>query len=113
MHRPPAAGASVVLDIGGDIGAVVCYAPESLVGTEVPIYPSHGAGEEHTHALVWGRLAGSVETFAAVYPALPAGEYRIAGVDAPVVVRGGVVTETSIHLPPARREKLGASLQVG
>ena len=97
-HQPPAADAAVVLDIGGNIGALVFYAPGSMAGTEVAIFRSDDA-HEHTHALVCRRIAGGVESFAAVYPALPAGEYRIAGVDAMVVVEGGAVTEASYGTP--------------
>jgi hypothetical protein len=44
---------AVLLDIGGDIGALVVAMPESTVGLEVEIRPldgQHGHGHDHDHA---------------------------------------------------------------
>ena len=44
----------VLLDIGGDVGALIVTMPESLVGTEIEIEPldhadDHDHGREHDH----------------------------------------------------------------
>jgi hypothetical protein len=84
----------VVLDIGGEVGALILYAPAELSGTEIEI-SRPGAGPR-THSIVRerrvdqsatgrrtaGRHAapsgpGDAEVYAAVYPGLAAGLYTI------------------------------------
>ncbi len=84
----------VVLDIGGEVGALILYAPAELSGAEVEI-SLPGAGPR-THSIVRerriersasgrrtaGRHAapsgpGDTAVYAAVYPGLPAGVYTI------------------------------------
>lgn len=113
----------VLLDIGGEIGALVVTMPEHLVGTEVEIEPMdgqghahghhhahdhdhhHGHGHDHDH----GHLAhvavvprptalGPVPSL--VFPELQEGRYRLMpkGSDEAVLtvlVRGGQVTTES------------------
>jgi hypothetical protein len=84
----------VVLDIGGEVGALILYAPAELSGAEVEIsLPGNGS---RTHSIVRerrvdqsaagqrtaGRHAapsgpGDSAVYAAVYPGLPAGVYTI------------------------------------
>ena len=84
----------VVLDIGGEVGALILYAPAELSGAEVEIsLPGTGP---RTHSIVRerrvdqnaaghrtaGRHAapsgpGDAAVYAAVYPGLPAGLYTI------------------------------------
>jgi hypothetical protein len=81
---------SVVLDIGGDIGALILYTPPELSGAEIEI-SLPGAGPR-THSIVRernvgrrraGRHAapeagsGDATVYAAVYPGLTAGLYTI------------------------------------
>ncbi len=77
----------VVLDIGGEVGALILYAPAELSGAEIEI---SGTGPR-THSIVrerkvdqpaGGRHAappgpGDAAVYAAVYPGLPAGIYTI------------------------------------
>lgn len=54
VENPFAGQGSVLLDIGGDVGALVVTMPEGMVGTEVEIRPvgadgSHSHGPDHPH----------------------------------------------------------------
>jgi hypothetical protein len=87
---------SAVLDIGGDTGALVVYADSSLEGQEVEIAgysePGHVA-----HNVVRARPAAAGVVFAAVFPAVTAGEYRVLDREGmsgrAFVVAGGAVAE--------------------
>ena len=65
---------SVVLNIGGDVGALILYAPAGMDGQEVEISRARAA---RTHAVVRRRDAGNATVYAAVYPDLAAGDYAI------------------------------------
>ena len=81
----------VVLDIGGDVGALILYAPAELSGTEIEISGTGPRTHSRTHSIVrernvGGRSAGrhaasagpgDTAVYAAVYPGLPAGDYTI------------------------------------
>lgn len=125
-HRPPdspenphAGQGCVLLDIGGDIGAVVVTTPASMVGVEVEIAPDgaafgqhrghdHGHHHDHSHdhdhghdhlahvAVVRRPVQGG-EVPALVFGELAAGRYALAekgtgDVRLVVDVRGGEVT---------------------
>ena len=56
MSENPFAGqGAVMLDIGGDVGALVVTMPSSMVGAEIEIAPTgevrheHGHGQGHSH----------------------------------------------------------------
>ena len=66
----------VVLDIGGEVGAMVLYTPPELVHQEIEVSPRHDEGHR-THTEVLERRIQDCPVYAAVYLALPAGEYRI------------------------------------
>ncbi|MEZ0580297.1 hypothetical protein [Nocardioides sp. MH1] len=88
---------AVLLDIGGDVGALVVTMPEHLLGTEIEIEPvdghhghehSHGHGHDHDHGHDHGGhhrahvavvsrpvLTGSVASL--VFPELREGRYRL------------------------------------
>lgn len=94
---------SVVLELGGDIGALVLHTPARLHGTEIEISPkSRGSRGLRTHSLVRERVTAAGVSYAAVYPEVSAGHYTVWGHDgAPVgtvVVAGGQVA--SFHWPP-------------
>jgi hypothetical protein len=94
----PDAESYAVLDIGGDIGALVLYAPAELCGTEIEISRAGTEGAARTHSLIRERqVPGSPPVYAAVYPGLVSGEYTVwrdedasAGT---VVVEGGQVAD--------------------
>jgi hypothetical protein len=66
---------SVVLELGGDVGALVLLAPAALLGHEIEI--SKADPGYRTHSLVRERLTSSGTSYAAVDPDLPAGHYVI------------------------------------
>ena len=110
-ENPHAGQGCVLLDIGGDIGAVVVTTPASMVGVEVEIAPEgtafghhhhdHGHhGHDHAHlahvAVVRRPVVGG-EVPALVFGELSAGRYALAEkgtthVRLLVDVRGGEVT---------------------
>jgi hypothetical protein len=85
----------VVLDIGDDVGALIIIAPAAMAGEEIHISPVRDPAGR-THAVVRERRLGPASCQAAVYPALPAGEYTIwRGVGRPagtVRIDGGAAT---------------------
>ena len=99
-HNQHAGQGPVMLDIGGDIGAVVISMPAELTGSEVearPV-PAPPAGVHLPHVSVLARTVAGQVSHAAVFGALPAGRYELylrpAGpVTLTVSVRGGEVTE--------------------
>ena len=96
---PGGSGAgSVVLDVGGSVGALVLFTPPELEGMEIEV-AGHGGGtpEPRTHSQVRLRTTGGTRRFAAVYPRLEAGIYTVLAADGrPVttvtVSGGGVAT---------------------
>jgi hypothetical protein len=98
QHHGPSHDGSVVLDIGADIGAIALYVPESMAGVEIDVI-GVGPGTVTTHSLVRPRVMPGTTLYAAVYPGLPQGAYRIpAAAGFPsldVQVCGGAVAEVS------------------
>jgi hypothetical protein len=72
----PTGPGSVVLDIGGGVGALIIITPARMAGEEIHISPLDDP-EARTHALVRERRLGPASCHAAVYPALAAGDYTI------------------------------------
>ncbi|GAW51613.1 MULTISPECIES: hypothetical protein [unclassified Nocardioides] len=121
-ENPHAGQGSVLLDIGGDIGALVVTTPASMVGVEVEIGPEgtvfghhhhdHDGSHDHDHGHDHGHLAHVAvvrrpvqggEVPALVFGELSAGRYALAEKGAAdvrllVEVRGGEVT--SAEWPP-------------
>jgi hypothetical protein len=92
-HGPTGPG-SVILELGGHIGALILEVPSSLAGHEIEISPS--AGGPRTHSLVRERVTAAGVSHAAVYPDVPACEYTVWREDGvavgQVVVHGGKVS---------------------
>ena len=90
----PSSADNLLLDIGADTGALVIHAAAHRDEAEIEISPS-GSGRRRTHNVVRRREAVGGARYAAVFPALPAGDYviwRDAGTPAgTVTVRGGAV----------------------
>jgi len=90
----------VLLDIGGDVGALVVHMPARHTGREVRI---RGAGDTapmaaDAHVSVILRRAGSASEYTAVFPALREGEYELSLRPAGptrvwAIVTGGAVAE--------------------
>jgi len=99
----PAAGPSgpgtVVMEVGGDIGALVLYTPAGLDGREIEISRDDDPGARRTHSQVRRRHMADATRYAAVYPDLPAGSYTIWADEesraGSVVIAGGQVTNWS------------------
>lgn len=86
----------VVLDIGGDIGALILYTRPEANGDEIEISPRGHVGHR-SHNQVHERIFNGRVFYAAVYPELRAGEYDLWG-DGPapvdhVTIEGGRVAE--------------------
>ena len=93
----PTHGASVVVDIGDDVGALVLYATAAEHGDEIDVEPVARPGQR-THVAVRARHVGGHTTYAALYPALAAGDHVVhlpAGARR-VTVAAGRVTEVSL-----------------
>jgi hypothetical protein len=67
---------SLVVDIGGDTGALIVYAPPDLVGREFEIARAETSSAHPVHNVVRARRVGPWVVHAAVFPDLPAGTYR-------------------------------------
>ena len=88
---------ALVLDIGGDVGALILYADEHLIGAEIDITPMGQHQHHGVHTAIRRRRAGERDIVCGVYPELPAGIYTVWGVDgdriATVGIEGGRVAE--------------------
>ena len=82
----PSGPGGVVLDIGGDVGALVLYGPAEIDGWEIEISRERDPVAVRTHSQVRRRVFGGVggvggsggsAVYAAVYPGLRAGVYTV------------------------------------
>lgn len=100
QENPWAGQGAVLLDIGGDVGALVVEMPASLTGVEVEARlegGSTGRPVHHPHVAVVDRPVGAGVVPSLVFPSLTAGRYRLArkgsaAAELSVVVSGGEVT---------------------
>ena len=85
---------NLLLDIGGDTGALIIYASSARDQAEIEVSPS-ASEQARTHNVVRVRKAPGGSVYAAVFPALAAGDYvvwRDHGTEAgTVTVHGGQV----------------------
>ena len=92
----PSGHGTVVVQLGGDIGALVLYTPAGLDGREIEISRDDDPGARRTHSQVRRRQMADVTRYAAVYPDLLAGSYTIwadaQDAAATVVITGGQIT---------------------
>lgn len=88
----PSGDGSVILDIGGDVGALLLRTPPTLVGQEIDLIPDD-VTVPRTHSAVRERQLENRVSFAAVYPHLTSGSYTIEGSHQRVTIVGGRVTE--------------------
>lgn len=91
-------GGPLVLDIGGDVGALVLLVDRALLGSEVHVATVDG---RITHTGVWLRSIGPVDLPAAVFCQLPAGIYTLLdpgwAVGRSVRIDGGGVVEVDLR----------------
>ena len=89
---------AVVLDIGGDIGALIVSMPSEMEGIEIEICPAGSRPAGHVpHVAVVGRPTANGVHHSAVFPELPQGAYDLnerhrREVALTVVVTGAEVT---------------------
>jgi len=100
----PSTVGSVVLDIGGDCGALVIATGPEWHGREIEISARDSDPTVRTHVAVRARQVGDGVRYTAVFPTLPAGAYVLwrdatepAGA---VVVAAATVTEVDWGPPP-------------
>ena len=93
----PSSTASVIADIGGDVGAGVLYVPATLAGHEIEIR-AVGSDWDGTHTGIRERRIGDSAVWAAFFGSLAAGHYELRVRDhgaraVELEIRGGEVTE--------------------
>jgi hypothetical protein len=88
---------SLILDIGGDIGALIIHAGREMSETEIEISPGTNPSTHRSHNVVHARHGRRGMGYTAVFPSVPAGEYTIwhpkGAAKARVTVHGGQITE--------------------
>jgi hypothetical protein len=89
---------ALVLDIGGDVGALILFADESCLGQEVDVTPAGAPRSHHMHTMIRRRRATGKDFIAGVYPELREGLYTIWGIGhggplGEVAIVGGQVSE--------------------
>ncbi len=93
-------GGPPVLDIGGDIGAMVVLMDPSTAGTELFLRSEHDPPID-IHTGVWTRPLGSGESTAAVFPELVEGTYWVLDASGNATQRvgitGGALAELDIR----------------
>jgi len=101
-HENPHAGqGSVLLDIGGDVGALVVTMPSSMLGAEIEVVTElDSAGHHRPHVAVVPRPLGDGIVPSLVFPALVEGSYALVpkgtdDVHLLVDVHGGEVTSAA------------------
>jgi hypothetical protein len=79
-HRPH--DEPVVLEIGGELGALIVYTDPSLLHQEIEISPS-GDDDRRSHKDVLERVVGGRSFYTAVFDRIPDGEYTLWHDDTP------------------------------
>jgi hypothetical protein len=106
-HSSHATQSAVILDIGGDIGALVLYTDASDDEAEIDISPGTDPTATRSHNQVHPRRAPAGTVYSAVYPSLPAGRYTIwrdeSTAEAVVTIHGGQITEHVLSAPLGER----------
>ena len=94
---------AVILDISGDIGALVLYTSAADDAAEIDISPGTDPNAPRSHNQVHPRRAPAGIIYSAVYPSLAAGEYTLwrdeRTPEATITIRGGQVTEYRLSAP--------------
>ena len=72
---------ALVLDIGGDIGALIIYADETCLGSEIDLTPVGAPRSHHLHTMVRRRRATNKDVIAGLYPEVREGTYIVWGLE--------------------------------
>jgi hypothetical protein len=96
---------ALVLDIGGDVGALIVYTDESCLGSEIDLTPAGSPRSHDLHTMVRRRRATGRDVVAGLYPEVRQGRYTVWGINGTgplgeVEVTGGRVGE--FHAGDAR-----------
>ncbi|MGB2572461.1 phospholipase [Micromonospora citrea] len=97
-HRyGPTESGTVLLDLGGDTGALIIYTGRDLHGREIEISRADQPTAKRTHVAVRERIVRDGVFHSAVYPDLPAGLYTVWWDDdtpaGAISVTGGAIAE--------------------
>jgi len=85
---PPSGQGTVLLDIGGDVGALVVHTADELDGVEIEL--SHrGERRAFVHTEVRERRLPEGSVYAGVFAAVVVGEYTLLGLDGRAVASYG------------------------
>jgi hypothetical protein len=99
-HHVVPRGGPAVLDIGGDIGALIAYVDADLLGAEIHVRADHHP-DHTTHTAVWERTIGNETVIVAVFPELAADRYDLLDADGrpseTITIRGGEITEIDLR----------------
>jgi hypothetical protein len=70
---------AVLVDIGGDMGALVVHMPADMAGEEIEVCPAaeDRTAEHRPHVAVLPRPVSNGVAYSAVFPALAAGQYDL------------------------------------
>ena len=99
-----------VLEIGGELGALIVYTDPALLHQEIEISPA-GEDERRSHKDVLERVTGGRSFYAAVFDRLPSGAYTLWNDDTPrmrgTTIAGGTIAEVDWTggLPAADRAR--------
>ena len=95
---------ALLLDIGGDAGALLVHAPEAWIGVELDVTKAGEPRSHHRHLLIRRLRAVGGDVVAGLLPDLTAGAYTLWGPAgeplASVTVEGGQVTEVHTRVVP-------------
>ena len=94
VQLPPSWDGSALVDIGGDVGALILRTPPMMVGDEIGL-DAVDPSVAHVHSAVHEHRLGDGSSFAAVYPSLRAGDYLIEGRHQRVTIVGGRVVDVA------------------
>jgi hypothetical protein len=82
---------ALVLDIGDDVGALIIYADEACLGSEIDLTPVGSPQSHQIHTMIRRRRATSRDVIAGLFPELREGKYTVWGLSG-----SGPIGEVSI-----------------
>jgi hypothetical protein len=85
---------ALLVDVGGDFGALIVYTGPQLEGEEIEISPE--GHDQRSHNVARRRRTHAGDVFACVFPSVTAGRYLVWDADGSaraVAVTGGSITE--------------------